>query len=67
MAYSLRLPDALDVQARQRSGQMGISLNSLICVALDAYLKPSDLVASVKPATSGQRRPGGLRKVHQIT
>ena len=51
MAYSLRLPDALDVQARQRSGQMGISLNSLICVALDAYLKPSDLVASVKPAS----------------
>jgi hypothetical protein len=50
MAYSLRLPDALDVQARQRADTMGISLNSLICVALDAYLKPVDLVGSVKPA-----------------
>jgi hypothetical protein len=39
MAYSLRLPDSLDAQARQRSGRMGISLNSLICVALDAYLR----------------------------
>jgi len=49
MAYSLRLPDSLDALARKRAEGMGVSLNSLICVALDAYLRPSDLVAAVKP------------------
>ncbi len=39
MAYSLRLPDALDAAARERSDYLGISLNALLCVALDAYLR----------------------------
>lgn len=41
MAYSLRLPDALDVAARSKADYLGISLNALLCVALDAYLSPS--------------------------
>ena len=41
MAYSLRLPDALDVAARAKADYLGISLNALLCVALDAYLSPS--------------------------
>ena len=41
MAFSLRLPPALDGAARARAGQLGITLNGLICVALDAYLRPS--------------------------
>ena len=39
MAYSLRLPDALDAAARTRADYLGISLNALVCVALDAYLR----------------------------
>ena len=53
MAYTLRLPDALDAAARSKADYLGISLNALFCVALDAYLshpeKPLDLVGSVKP------------------
>lgn len=39
MAYSLRLPDALDAAARAKADYLGISLNALLCVALDAYLR----------------------------
>lgn len=66
MAYSLRLPDSLDAQARQRAGVMGISLNSLICVALDAYLKPVELVASVKPELQSTVAPGASSPVAPV-
>jgi len=39
MAYSLRLPDALDAAVRTRADYLGISLNALVCVALDAFLR----------------------------
>ena len=39
MAYSLRLPDTLDAAARAKADYLGISLNALVCVALDAYLR----------------------------
>ncbi len=39
MAYNLRIPRALDIEARGRCERLGISLNALICVALDAYLR----------------------------
>lgn len=39
MAFSLRLPPALDAEARQRAEQIGIPLNGLICFALDLYLR----------------------------
>lgn len=46
MAYSLRLPDAIDAAARAKADYLGISLNSLLCVALDAYLRgPAPLSA----------------------
>ena len=51
MAYSLRLPDALDAAARAKAEYLGISLNALLCVALDAYL-----------CTPGDGRPGELCK-----
>lgn len=55
MAYSLRLPDALDAAGRARADYLGISLNALMCVALDAYLRgPID----VQPASIGAA-PGG--------
>ena len=44
MAFSLRLPLGLDADARARADALGITLNGLICVALDAYLRPSAAV-----------------------
>lgn len=42
MAYSLRLPSHLDIAARARSEYLGISINALMAVALDAYLRASE-------------------------
>lgn len=39
MAFSLRLPPALDFEARTRADQIGVPLNGLICFALDLYLR----------------------------
>lgn len=38
MVSTLRLPDQLASDARERCARLGISLNALVCVALDAYL-----------------------------
>jgi hypothetical protein len=46
MAYTLRLPDALDAAARAKADYLGISLNALLCVALDAYLREPAAPAS---------------------
>ena len=58
MAYSLRLPDQMDAAARQLADRRGISINSLVCTALDEYLArwtglqgvPADPVAPLEPA-----------------
>lgn len=39
MAFSLRLPPALDDAARIRAEQIGVPLNALVCFALDQYLR----------------------------
>lgn len=39
MSYPLRLSPALDAQACERAELLGISLNALVAVALDAYLR----------------------------
>lgn len=70
MAYSLRLSDALDREARARCERLGISLNGLISVALDAYLRgPESLpkAESVAPAPqpeqpSARAEPANPRK-----
>lgn len=53
-AYPLRLPGALNAAARAKADYLGVSLNALLCVALDAYLnRPGeslDLASSVKPS-----------------
>lgn len=56
MAYSLRLPDTLDSAARAKADYLGISLNALVCVALDAYLRgPGEPAqAGAKPAETAQ-------------
>ena len=52
MAYNLRLPAALDADARARCERLGISLNALLCVALDAYLR------GATPSPEPQDSPG---------
>ena len=39
MAYSLRLTDTLDAATRAKADALGISINALVGVALDAYLR----------------------------
>ena len=58
MAYSLRLPDAIDAAARAKADYLGISLNALVCVALDAYLRG--------PAPLSTPPPGDLCKPEPV-
>lgn len=39
MQATFRLPDGLADSARGRAAYLGISLNALVCVAVDAYLR----------------------------
>lgn len=57
MAFSLRLPPALEADARLRCERLGISLNALLCVALDAYLRAPLQSATQAPA-QGSAVPG---------
>ena len=59
MALNLRLPPDLDLRARKESDRLHISLNSLICVALDRYLanpEASPLPWGFRPYTSPPTR-----------
>lgn len=65
MAYSLRLPAAIDAAARAKADYLGISLNALVCVALDAYLRsPGEPGAAgsgsaAEPAKPSKTSPAG--------
>lgn len=67
MASTLRLPPELEADARARCERLGISLNALVCVALDAYLAgpkppveqpPESAEAASQPADRGGAGPG---------
>ena len=49
MAFSLRLPPALDESVRIRAEQLGVPLNALICFALDHYMRGGMSPASPLP------------------
>lgn len=50
MRTTIRLPDELAADVRQRCQRLGISVNALVCVALDAWLREStDLPAMDSP------------------
>ncbi|WP_332747687.1 toxin-antitoxin system HicB family antitoxin [Hydrogenophaga sp.] len=60
MSYPLRLPPKIDEEARAHAERLGISLNALISVALDAYLRgPADAPAA---AAKPPKRPGAKSK-----
>lgn len=52
MSYPLRLPVELDAAARERCASLGISLNALIAVALDAYLRADERKSGRRPAAT---------------
>ena len=61
MPFNLRLPPALDAAARVRSEAMGISVNAVMCVALNAYLQaapgaPVVAVPGPMPGPSGRQK-----------
>ena len=60
MAFSLRLPEELEQRARDRAQAVGISLNAMVCVALDAYLRAGILHAQhgTKTPEPGERVAG---------
>lgn len=65
MAFSLRLPPALDNQARIRAEQLGVPLNAVICFALDLYLRggasgqPSNVVDALDMVNPRRLSRGG--------
>ncbi len=66
MAYTLRLPDALDAAARAKADYLGISLNALLCVALDAYLRvPTEAAPSPAGAAPGDSQTPSKTNVGQ--
>lgn len=57
MAFSLRLPPILDRQARAKADQLGLPLNGLICVALDAFLNGGASPVRSSPPPVDQVKP----------
>lgn len=65
MAYTIRLPDALDLQARERANSLGLSVNGLISVALDAYLNRRGPAAAEPRPEPAAAAPGPLDRLGQ--
>lgn len=63
MTYSLRLPPGLDADARAESARLGISLNGLVCVALDQYLRRQ----VVEPGQAGQATKLARDQVRELS
>ena len=63
MAFALRLPARLDTSARAHAEYMGISLNALVCVALDAYIRGVSVVPAVPAAVPS---PESFELVHTV-
>ena len=49
--FSLRLPETLEADARAKAAWLGISMNALVCVAVDAYLHGVALQPVAEPAS----------------
>ena len=70
MSYPLRLPPELDAEARERCKRLGVSLNALIAIALDQYLRGAAGASRVAPAKAPRRvaakrvQPGELGAEH---
>ena len=56
MATTLRLSPALEARAKQHAADLGVSVNALVAVALDAYLRIGSS-APPEPPGPGEPRP----------
>ena len=56
MRTTVRLPEELAADVRQRCQRLGISVNALVCVALDAWLRQSEHSEQL-PAVDDSPRP----------
>lgn len=56
MATTLRLSPALEARAKQHASDLGVSVNALVAVALDAYLRTGSS-PPVEPPGAGETRP----------
>jgi hypothetical protein len=48
MNLKIRLPDGLDARLRAHSDNTGATLNSIICLAIDAFLPSPDMPVKVQ-------------------
>ena len=55
MDLKIRLSDTLDARLRAHADMTGATLNSIVCLAVDAFL-PGAFVAE-KPVSVGSKRP----------
>ncbi len=70
MSFNLRLSPNLELRAKARAEELGISLNAIISVALDAYLNVQnhgihnddlEKPVAVKPAKLAPQKTTGLK------
>ena len=59
MATTLRLSSTLETRAKQHAADLGVSLNALVAVALDAYLRAG---TSAPPTSHGRPEPGPVEQ-----
>ena len=66
MSFNLRIPAGMDVLARLKAGQVGISLNALVLIALDAYLKSDAMpsIADLDPPKASRTGTVKVAKTH---
>ena len=56
-SFPLRWPPALKARAQDRAAALGLSLNGLVCVALDAYLSAPAAAPVSPPAAAPKAAP----------
>ena len=56
-SFALRWPPALKARAQDRAAALGLSLNGLVCVALDAYLAAPAAAPVPPPAAAPKAAP----------
>lgn len=63
---TLRIGDELASRARSRSDDLGITLNALVCVALDAYLRGPVATVDDPPGQGGAHPPEAVVSVQHV-
>jgi hypothetical protein len=61
---SIRIPDQLDLLAQWHADCLGVSVNALVCIAVDAYVRSRPMPEPLDPPPASQSAlgPGHARK-----